>query len=101
MSYAGLCGSTDLQKNSDAYFHGVSLHDIRNLLLAQPTCGEDAGIPDQEPVVLDLPVECKIPSGNYFQLRVDAPKGWFVQWDQFDPLPGESYLSRNVPRFRS
>jgi hypothetical protein len=102
MSYAGICqGDTNIQGYADPYFHAVSLHDIRNHLLAQPKCGETLQNLTALNTSIDLPEMCAIPSGNYFQLQLNMSGDWFVQWDQIDPVPKENFSATDFARFRS
>jgi subtilisin-like proprotein convertase family protein len=50
MGYAGICGSDNLQSNSDAYFHSVSFDEIRNFVTGS-TCGTSTATGNFAPTV--------------------------------------------------
>ncbi len=69
MGYAGICGSDDLQPNSDAYFHGASYEAIRTFITSGggSTCGTNTNTGNSVPTVAG-PGNFTIPSRTPFFL---------------------------------
>ncbi|KQR93794.1 propanediol utilization protein [Chryseobacterium sp. Leaf180] len=71
MGYAGITGAnTDVQPNSDPYFHKVSIVQIQNNLTAK-TCDVETTITNNPPVITALPTY-SIPKGTAFVLTASA-----------------------------
>jgi hypothetical protein len=108
MSYAGNCGTTNVQTTEDFYFHGINIVTMRNHIesqVAAKSCGS-AEVLSAKPE-MDTLSTYTVPKGNYVQLggRVSNTGAWdpeniFYAWDRVDTNE-ESYLDLNVPRFRS
>lgn len=92
MSYAGICGSQDLQSNSDAFFHGASFDQI--VAFSRDGLGQSCAIPlvsvNTAPVV-DAGADYTVPFQTPFQLEgsaVDAEEeDVSYAWEQFDLGP--------------
>jgi subtilisin-like proprotein convertase family protein len=73
MSYAGICGSDNIQSNSDAYFHGVSYDEIRTYVTSGSgaTCGTLTNTGNNPPT---FPVQTSltIPRSTSFSLSTLA-----------------------------
>ncbi len=106
MSYAGICDN-DLQSHPDAFFHALSLLDIRADLRAkvgQRGCGEllETPIAERATVVAPQPA-CSVPVGNAFALRavsLTAQSSSF-SWEWSDMGRRDLYSDTSKPRFRS
>lgn len=72
MSYAGLCGSDNLQLNADAYFHANSVERIQQRLDAVPLCGTSSSNPDAAPVIAAMTTSHAIPANTPFMLTAPA-----------------------------
>lgn len=95
MAYAGICGSLNVQSNSDAYFHIMSLQEINNRLTnaggyTHPfyaQCSSNTATGNQEPIA-DAGNDYTIPKGTAFVLSGSAndPDGDAMTycWDQID-----------------
>ncbi|MCD9617150.1 reprolysin-like metallopeptidase [Chryseobacterium gleum] len=71
MGYAGITGpDTDIQPNSDAYFHKASIGQVQANLIAK-TCDVETTITNNPPVINDLPTYT-IPKGTAFALTGTA-----------------------------
>jgi hypothetical protein len=109
MSYAGICGTTNVQTTEDFYFHGINIVTMRNHIEGQvvaQSCGTPEDLLFPKPV-MDTLSTYTVPKGNYVQLggRVSnagllAQSDIFYAWDRVDTNV-ESYLDEDVPRFRS
>jgi hypothetical protein len=109
MAYAGLCGSQNLQMNSDDYFHGTSLDGI----IAYSTTGSGSNCPtvvstgNNAPVVTVPAGGFTIPINTPFSLTGSAtdPNGDDLTycWEEFDlgPFGHPNFPSGNAPIFRS
>lgn len=109
MAYAGICGESDLQRNSDSYFHAASLEEM----LAYVTSDAVKSVPRLTPtnnrppsVVADH--RFIIPKGTPFKLDAVGtdPDGDAVtfNWEQFDlgkESPPEGDADEARPIFRS
>lgn len=112
MAYAGICGNVNnLQQNSDAYFHSVSLREISNFLENEATCSVDETSAISLPSVNNINAQYYIPLLSYFEL--EAPAATVVNsdtltysWEQWNLGNFQSNESgganfSNGPQFRS
>ena len=95
MAYAGICGSLNVQSNSDDYFHIFSLQEINNRLtnagdFTHPfynQCSSNTSTGNQEPVA-NAGSDYTIPNGTAFVLSGSATDGdgdaMTYCWDQID-----------------
>jgi hypothetical protein len=109
MSYAGIC-SPNVQLSTDAYFHSISLQQIRQFVqAADQQCGQVFPLSNQVPEVELIAKDFTIPQGTPFAL-----KGWATDpdgdsltycWEQFDREIAPSMPPRSTftegPLFRS
>ncbi len=108
MAYAGICGSQNVQSNSDDYFHGVSFDEIvsYSTLSFGDTCAQ-ISVTGNEPPSVDSGGSHVIPINTPFQLCGSAtdPDGDPItfSWEQFDTGPAGSpdSPSGDAPIFRS
>ncbi len=71
MGYAGITGpDTDVQANSDPYFHIASIDQIQENLM-EKTCDVESPINNNPPVIANLPTY-NIPKGTAFVLTASA-----------------------------
>ncbi|MFL9834948.1 reprolysin-like metallopeptidase [Chryseobacterium terrae] len=71
MGYAGITGTTtDVQPNSDPFFHKVSIVQVQNNLTSK-TCDTEVSINNNPPVIAALPTYT-IPKGTAFALTASA-----------------------------
>lgn len=108
MAYAGICGSNNLQTNSDDYFHAKSFDEI----IIYTTNGIGANCPqvtptgNTPPVINPVPTRV-IPYLTPFRMTADAsdPDGDPITycWEQYDLGPAGTWNSPsgNAPIFRS
>jgi hypothetical protein len=108
MSYAGICGTNNLQSNSDPFLNSKQLVTMRTFI-EEAQCGESFDIINADGVaavkpIMDTFATCTVPKGNYVHLggRVQnknlMTKDVFFAWDRVDP-GAEDYLDEDVPRF--
>lgn len=88
MGYAGITGgnTTDVQMNSDAYFHKVSITQVQTNLIAK-TCDVELTTTNNPPVIAALPTY-NIPKGTAFVLTASATDAendpMTYTWEQVD-----------------
>ncbi|MGV3461471.1 MAG: reprolysin-like metallopeptidase [Flavobacterium sp.] len=108
MAYAGICGSADVQNNSDAYFHATSLNEMFNFITGTATCGQQTTNGNTPPVAGALS-NYTIPKSTPFVLRGSATDadGDAVTycWEQTNAGGGAATMpsatATNGPVFRS
>lgn len=109
MGYAGICGESDIQRQSDSYFHAVSLEEI----LTYVTSDELSGVArltrtNNRPPSLVAGQRFIIPKNTPFKLEAvgtdaDGDTVTFC-WEQFDlgkESPPEGDTDESRPIFRS
>jgi hypothetical protein len=116
MSYAGICGSQNLQNDSDPYFHSISIQNIRDYVdgFAGQRCGVEAAIDNAIPQIQLTQNAYTIPADTPFVLNGSATDTdndlLTFTWEQFDnggTLGATSNLTEmnsdngNNPLFRS
>ncbi|MFT4807669.1 MAG: hypothetical protein ACI9LX_000990 [Paraglaciecola sp.] len=90
MSYAGICGSQNLQNDSDPYFHSISIQNIRDYVdsFSGQRCGVEASIGNAIPQIQMLQNVYTIPAETPFVLSgsaTDADNDLLTfTWEQFD-----------------
>jgi Metallo-peptidase family M12B Reprolysin-like len=88
-AYAGICGSDDLQPNSDPYFHAKSLEQMQARLDAVPGCGTSTPNPSAAPVIPVMSASYVIPAATPFELlapqATDADGDALTyDWEEYD-----------------
>lgn len=108
-AYAGICGSQNLQSNSDDYFHTISFQEMVNFTTVGggSTCGTTISTGNNPPVVTVPAGGFTIPMDTPFELTgsADDPDGdpLTYAWEEFDLGPPGHPNSPvgNAPIFRS
>lgn len=106
MGYAGIC-PPNVQGNSDAHFHAVSLAEMDNFVNGQGSCSVNTSTNNMAPVITSIP-NYTIPYGTAFVLRgnatdVDSSTLTYC-WEQTNPqVSTQPPLPTNTtgPNFRS
>ncbi len=110
MSYAGACGSGNIQGDADSYFHLASIIQVRNFVTqgGGNTCGTDLDVNNRRPMVSVVsPRNVVIPIQTPFRLTAQGsdPDGDTLRynWEQFDTGPSSPLGSPTgtAPMFRS
>ncbi|TGD57609.1 reprolysin-like metallopeptidase [Flavobacterium humi] len=71
MAYAGICPGQNVQPNSDAHFHSVSIQEINNLIATSATCAATTNNGNSAPVV-NAGMDYVIPRSTAFILNGSA-----------------------------
>jgi hypothetical protein len=107
MAYAGICGTQDLQPNSDDYFHYKSLQQIADYsrILGGNACAAIIPVGSTPPVV-NAGSDYTIPKSTPFALVGTAtpePAGATYCWEEYDlgPAGHPNSPTGNAPIFRS
>jgi len=109
MSYAGICPPQDVQNNSDAYFHAISLQQIREVLNSNGDCAAiTPNFNNSSPLAEPLSNIFYIPQSTPFVLEITADdtenNTLTYTWEQMDKeIAPQPPLSTNAggPLFRS
>ncbi|MFN8397566.1 MAG: M12 family metallo-peptidase [Bacteroidia bacterium] len=109
MAYAGICGTHDVQPNSNDYFHIVSLKEIYAFLLAGgASCDANPGLTNNQPSLTSLLSNYTIPISTPFVLTTSATDAdgdpITYCWEQYDNATNtQPPVSTNTggPQFRS
>ena len=108
MAYAGIC-SPNVQNNSDAYFHNISIQEVTYNLRNRFTCAESTDNGNSTPTISGLNSTYYIPTSTPFSLDViandtDGNSSLTYCWEQMDPEAGSmppNSSSTKGPLFRS
>lgn len=107
MGYAGIC-IPNIQSNSDAYFHAVSIAEMWNIVTTSATCGVETATNNTAPVA-NAGTDFTIPKSTPFILKgtgsdTDANNSLTYNWEQIDNktaiMPPVS-TNTDGPMFRS
>ena len=109
MAYTGIC-SPNVQSNSDAYYHQISLYQMNSILSQSAyNCGVNTTFDNVAPVISNTKISYNIPHSTAFALTLNATDAnndtLTYSWEQYDTTVGEKMppVSGNTkgPMFRS
>ncbi|MEM7333211.1 MAG: reprolysin-like metallopeptidase [Chloroflexota bacterium] len=110
MGYAGICGSDNIQSNSDDYFHTINFDQIMNHVTfgSGSNCGTVTSTGNNPPIADAGTGGFTIPADTPFELTgsgsdADGTDSLTYNWEQFDlgPSGSPNSPSGNAPLFRS
>ena len=111
MGYAGICGTDNLQSNTDPYFHSTSFDQIQEVVQngVGNTCGIVSNLNNVIPVPATGAAGFTIPANTPFTLTGSAQDGngdaLTYGWEEYDLMSGgpggDPNDSANAPFFRS
>ncbi|NRR91348.1 T9SS type A sorting domain-containing protein [Winogradskyella undariae] len=90
MAYAGICGSDNIQNNSDAYFHQASINRIWAHVTSTGSCPVSRTSTGNTEPVANAGVNYTIPQGTPYKLDgsnstdVDGTETLTYTWEQYD-----------------
>jgi hypothetical protein len=106
MGYAGIC-APNVQTNSDAYFHAISIQEITSFITSSATCRQLTPVGNTAPVV-NAGANYTIPNGTAFKLTGSATDvngdALTYCWEQFNNQVTTQPPLQNAttgPNFRS
>ncbi|RBP34741.1 putative secreted protein (Por secretion system target) [Oceanihabitans sediminis] len=110
MGYAGITGATDVQSNSDPYFHAFSIQQVITHVSTRD-CDVETDTGNSVPTA-NAGTNLTLPKGTPFRLTgsgsdADAGDTLTYCWEQFDendalnPFPSATSTNSNEPLFRS
>ncbi len=109
MGYAGITGATDVQSNSDPYFHAISIQQITTHAKSRG-CDVETATGNTNPVITPG-ADLTLPIGTAFRLTGSATDAngdaLTYCWEQYDEddasnaYPDPTSTSNNRPLFRS
>ncbi|WP_445716485.1 reprolysin-like metallopeptidase [Flavobacterium sp.] len=96
MAYAGIC-EENVQSNSDAYFHAVSIASMNAVMVGSGNCAPQAANGNNPPVISSLS-NYTIPRGTPFMLTgnatdVNAGASLTYCWEQINAVAGTNFPS--------
>ncbi|NJM78893.1 MAG: hypothetical protein HC854_03355 [Flavobacterium sp.] len=108
MAYAGICSGVNVQSNSDAYFHTVSIAKMTTFMTGTGNCAAQANNNNTPPTIAPL-TNYTIPFGTAFILKgngsdIDGNASLTYCWEQTNPgtsTATATTTSTNSPNFRS
>ncbi len=110
-AYAGICGTDNIQPNSDPFFHAISFDEISAFVEAGgASCRQATATNNNLPVITSMPVNgLFIPRGTPFTLTATATDAdgdaLTYSWEQFDLGPSTTWSgganSATAPLFKS
>lgn len=107
MAYAGICAPQNVQNNSDAMFHAVSLAQIEAVVSSTGNCSVNTSTNNLAPTIQPIP-DYTIPYGTAFLLRGNGTDvddtNLLYAWEQIDSEPSSQPPTANNsegPTFRS
>lgn len=94
MAYAGIC-EENVQSNSDAYFHAVSIASMNAVMIGSGNCAPQAANGNNVPVISPLS-NYIIPRGTAFMLTgaatdVNPTASLTYCWEQTNAVPGTNF----------
>ncbi len=107
MAYAGICGSDNVQNNSDAYFHQKSLQMMWDHITSSGACPISAIATGNSTPTSEAGLNYTIPSGTPYKLTgsstdADGTGSHTYTWEQYDlgpaGLPTETTFSGPLVR---
>ncbi|TYB74130.1 T9SS type A sorting domain-containing protein [Bizionia saleffrena] len=110
MGYAGITGATDVQSNSDPYFHAISIQQVTSHV-ATRTCDIETATGNSVPTA-NAGADLLLPIGTPFRLTgtatdPDTGDALTYCWEQYDEnnaataYPDPTATNSNEPLFRS
>ena len=92
MAYAGICGSQNVQNNSDDHFHSVSIAEMWNIIQSTGNCATLTDTNNNAPTITAI-TDYTIPKSTPFVLRgnandVDGNSSLTYNWEQIDTEVG-------------
>ncbi len=90
MAYAGICAPENVQNNSDATFHAISLQEVKALQTGTGSCGQIINTPINTPPLVSPMPNYNIPISTPFALTISASDTdpMTYAWDQMNGVLG-------------